>query len=154
MIKMADEKQFKHVVNVASTDLVGEKPLIDAIRKIKGVSFMYANAVMNVSDFDRYQQTGYLTKDDIQKLEDVLNNPLKYNIPRWLINRKNDYETGDDLHLIGAGSKFVTENDIKRLKKIKSNVGMRHATGLPVRGQNVKSNFRRSKSANSKRKKR
>ena len=35
--------------------------------------------------------------------------------------------------------------DLRRLKKIKSNRGLRHQWGLPVRGQRTKSNFRRSK---------
>jgi len=41
--------------------------------------------------------------------------------------------------------KFTKENDIKLLKKVKSYRGMRHALGLPVRGQRTKSNFRRNK---------
>lgn len=151
---MAEEKSFRRVVNLASTDLDGEKPLIDALRRIKGVSFMFANAILAVSNFDRHQKTGYLTKEEALELAEMIKNPLKYGVPTWMINRQNDYETGEDMHIVGASMKFVVENDIKRLKKIKSYRGMRHAFNLPVRGQNVKSNFRRSKSANSKKKKR
>ena len=151
--KMAEEKQLRHVVNLASTDLSGDKKLIDALRKIKGVSFMYAHAVLKVSDFDEEMKTGYLTKEEALKIEEIIKNPLKYGIPSWMINRQKDYETGEDMHLIGANQAYVVDNDIKRLKKIRSLRGMRHAAGLPVRGQNVKSNFRRSKSANAKRKK-
>jgi len=37
------------------------------------------------------------------------------------------------------------EFDIKRLRKIKSYKGIRHAVGLPVRGQRTKANFRRNR---------
>ena len=40
---------------------------------------------------------------------------------------------------------FAQENDVKRLKRIRSYVGVRHGQGLPVRGQRTKSNFRRNK---------
>jgi small subunit ribosomal protein S13 len=152
--KMVDEKQFRHVVNIASQDLEGTKKLLDAVKKIKGVSFMYAHAILFVSKFDKNMQVGYLSKEDVLKLEDMMRNPSKYGIPSWLYNRRKDYETGEDTHLITSNRDFTVENDIKRLKKIKSYRGLRHAANLPVRGQRTKSNFRRSKSANSKRKKR
>ena len=45
------------------------------------------------------------------------------------------------------------EFDIKRLKKIKSYRGLRHAQGLPVRGQRTRSHFRKKGGAVSVRKK-
>ena len=151
---MVDEKQFRHVVNIASTDIDGEKKLLDAIRKVRGVSFMYGNAVILVSGYDRNMKIGYLTKDDVAKIEDILKHPLKHNIPTWLLNRRKDIETGSDIHVVGATLSYTVENDIKQLKKIRCWRGIRHVANLPVRGQRVKSNFRKTKSANSKRKKR
>ena len=40
---------------------------------------------------------------------------------------------------------FTVDNDLKRMKMIKCYRGMRHAFGLPVRGQRTKSNFRKNK---------
>jgi small subunit ribosomal protein S13 len=149
----ADGKQLRNVVNMISTDIPGNKKLIVGLRMIKGVSFMLANAIMTVSGFDRNEPIGYLSKEDILKIEDVIKHPRKYNIPVWMINRRKDYDTGEDLHVSGANMNYVTENDIKRMKKIRSYKGIRHAAGLPVRGQRTKSKFRKTKSANSKRKK-
>ena len=42
-------------------------------------------------------------------------------------------------------NKMSQENDVKREQKTKSYRGLRHAIGLPVRGQRTKSNFRRNK---------
>jgi len=62
-----------------------------------------------------------------------------------MLNRRNDYETNENMHLIGPDIKYVQENDIKLMKKIRSYKGIRHMKGLPVRGQRTKANFRRNK---------
>ena len=49
------------------------------------------------------------------------------------------------MHLLTGNLTFYKENDIKRMKKIKSLKGMRHQKGLPVRGQRTKSHFRKNK---------
>ena len=147
------DKQIRNVVNMISTDIPGEKRLIVGLRMIKGVSFMLANAVCVVCGFDKNEPIGYLSKEDVLKIEDIIKHPRKYNLPVFLLNRRNDYDTGEDLHVSGANLNYVIENDIKRQKKIRSYKGMRHAAGLPVRGQRIKSKFRKTKSANSKRKK-
>jgi small subunit ribosomal protein S13 len=62
-----------------------------------------------------------------------------------MLNRQKDYESGENMHLLGPTIKFVQDNDVRRLKKIKAYKGMRHAAGLPVRGQRTRSNFRKNK---------
>ena len=46
------------------------------------------------------------------------------------------------MHLISTDLKLRKEFDIKFMKKIKSYKGMRHASGLPVRGQRTRAHFR------------
>jgi len=67
-------------------------------------------------------------------------------LPGWLLNRRKDYETGEDTHVTTAKLRLSYEFDLKRLKKVKSYRGLRHAWGLPVRGQRTRSNFRHGKS--------
>ena len=69
----------------------------------------------------------------------------KPELPKYLLNRQNDFETGKEDHLLGANLELKTEFDIKRLRKIKSYRGLRHALNLPLRGQRTKSNFRRNR---------
>ena len=142
---MAETKEYRHIVRVVNTDLDGAKPIKQALRKIKGVGFMLANAVCDAAKVDKNLKTGTLSDQDISKLNDVIKNPAKYNLPGWLMNRRKDYESSEDLHLVGPDLNFSTENDVKRLKKIKSYRGMRHAWRLPVRGQRTRSNFRPNK---------
>lgn len=140
---------FKHLVRVANVDLDGSKPLLHALKKIRGVSFSFANAVCNSLEFDKNQQTGLLTKEQVKKLEDEIRNP---SFPTWLLNRRKDTETAKDKHLIEAGLKLQGEFDIKRLQRIKSYRGLRHAQGLPVRGQRTKGHFRKGKTVGVQRK--
>lgn len=144
-----EEKQvssnFKHIVRVLNTDLEGAKSLKNSLRKIKGMGFIFANAVCSLSRIDKNKCTGELTEEDVKKLESIIKNPLESGIPNWMLNRRKDYETGEDHHLVSTDLAFTKDNDIKRLKKIKAYRGVRHMFNLPVRGQRTKSNFRPTK---------
>lgn len=148
-VKMAEDtqtkKDYRYIVRVANTDLDGSKPIYHALNKIKGVSFMFANAVCTFSNIDKKKITGKLNTDDIKKLNEVLKDPLKYGFPDWMLNRRKDRETGDEKHIIGADLRWQIENDVKLMKKIRSYKGVRHMLSLPVRGQKTKNNFRRNK---------
>jgi small subunit ribosomal protein S13 len=135
----------RFIVRIANTDLVGEKPIVQALRKIKGVSHMFASALCYVTGIDRTKVAGDLTEAEEKRLNDAIRNPTGAGIPTWMLNRRNDMETGEDLHLIGSDIAYTKENDIKRMKKLKTYKGLRHMVGLTVRGQRTKSNFRKNK---------
>jgi len=136
-------KDFKYLVRIANTDLDGNKPVSQALRKIKGISFMFANAICEVAGIDKLQKIGNMKDSDIKKLDEIIKNPS--NLPSWLYNRKRDRATGKDKHLISVDLDFIKESDIQIMKKIKSYRGVRHMFGLPVRGQKTRSNFRKKK---------
>jgi small subunit ribosomal protein S13 len=140
-----NKENIKYFVRIANTDLVGGKSIYLALRKIKGVNFMFANAACAIAGIPKDKKAGTLSEQEIKKLEEFLTNPLKFNLPSWLLNRQKDYDTGIDKHLLTSDLDFTKEFDIRRLKKIKANRGFRHAWGLPLRGQKTKSNFRRNK---------
>ncbi|HLD05910.1 MAG TPA: 30S ribosomal protein S13 [Candidatus Nanoarchaeia archaeon] len=137
--------EFQHIVRVVNTDLKGEKQIGSALRRIKGVGFMYANMACFLAGIDQRKRAGDLSEEEVKKIDDVLRNPLKHQAPVWMLNRRRDYESNENKHILATDIKFVLENDIKRLKKIRSYRGIRHAYGLPVRGQRTRSNFRRNK---------
>ncbi len=136
--------EFKHLLRVANTDLDGNKKIVVAMKKIKGVDIMLANAICQEAGIDTDAKAGDLSDSDAEKLTKALND-ANSKLPNWLLNRRKDPETGQDLHIIGPELGFTKEGDLKRLKKIKSNRGFRHQWGLPVRGQRTKANFRRNK---------
>ena len=136
---------FKYFVRIANTDLDGNKQIANALKKIKGIGFMFANTICNIAGVDKRLKTGYLKDDQIKKLDEVLGNLPNYNVPSWIFNRRRNYDDGKDYHLITGDLSFAEENDIKKMKRIRSYRGVRHGRGLPVRGQRTKSNFRKNK---------
>jgi len=143
---MVEQKtEFKLLVRIANTDLDGNKKIISAIRKIKGVGFQFANAVCISASIPKDKRTGELSDQEVLKIEQVVTNPSNFGVPSWLLNRRKDPEDGTDKHLIKGDLDFVKDNDIKIMKKIRSYKGVRHIYGLPCRGQRTKSNFRKNK---------
>lgn len=134
--------ELRQIVRVVNADISGNKKLFNALRQVTGVSYSFSNAVCSVMGLDKSTRIGSLSDEEIKKIEHVIRNPDKYGIPHFMLNRRKDYDTGEDKHLITSDLKLFTGFDIKRLKKIKCYKGIRHAIGLPVRGQRTRSHFR------------
>ena len=139
-------KSVDRIVRIVSKDIEGKMTLYSGLTKIKGVSWTFANATCKKLKLSKTKKIGELTDDELAAIEKFLKNP---DVPTYMLNRRDDFETGDDRHLISSDLDLVKEFDIKRLRKIKSYRGYRHAAGLPSRGQRTKSNFRRFRSKGS-----
>lgn len=136
---------YKHIVRIANVDLPGNQLIAFSLTNIKGIGVNIAHVFCTIAKIDHAKKTGNLTQEEIERINAIINEPLKHGVPQWMSNRRKDYETGEDKHLLTGALNFVVENDLKRHKKIKSYRGVRHLKGLPVRGQRTKSNFRRNK---------
>ncbi|MCD4760101.1 30S ribosomal protein S13 [archaeon] len=137
------EQKLRHVFRIFAADIDGTKSIKHALNKVKGISFSMSNAICTISGVDASKKAGLLTEDEIKKIESTMVDLSKF--PKWMLNRRKDYDEGTDKHLLGVNLKLRKEFDVKKLKKIKSYRGMRHAAGLPVRGQRTKGHFRKSK---------
>lgn len=140
------EEDFKHMVRIARRDVDGNKTIENALADIKGVGRALSMAVCTSAGFDAEQKIGYLSDDEVTRIEEAVKNPQKYDIPEWMLNRRNDYETGKTEHLIESDLDMRLREDLNRMKKVRSYKGRRHEVGLPVRGQRTKSTFRKGKS--------
>jgi small subunit ribosomal protein S13 len=136
------KEEMVTIIRVAGTDLNGEKPLIRAINKIRGISYTTSKAICKVGGFDPKVKLSQLSEKDREKLEKIIKTPYKFGIPIFLINRRRDRETGEDLHLTGADLDIARKFDIKRYVDLKTYRGWRHMFGQPVRGQRTRSSFR------------
>jgi len=137
--KRPEEENFARLIRILQTDIPGNKNIYTGLTKIKGVSWAISNATCYFLKLDKSRKVETLTKEEIAKIEEFLK---KGEFPKFLLNRKNDFSTGEDKHLVGADLDLVKEFDIKRLKTIRSYRGLRHATGQPTRGQKTRSHFR------------
>ncbi|MGV8151795.1 MAG: 30S ribosomal protein S13 [Candidatus Nanoarchaeia archaeon] len=133
------EKEYFSIVRIWQTDIPGNKKSLVGLTYIKGVSWSISNAMCRILKLDKDKKISELSKEEISKIEGFLKNP---SLPRFLLNRRRDFETGEDQHLFTTELDMKKEFDIRRLKKIRSYRGLRHATGQPTRGQSTRSHFR------------
>lgn len=140
------EEDFKHMIRIARKDINGNKTIENALADIKGVGKALARSIGIVMDLDLDQKMGYLSDDEVAKIEEVIRNPKNSDVPDWMLNRRNDYETGETVHLIESDLMMSLRNDLNRMKKTRSYKGRRHEVGLPVRGQRTKATFRKGSS--------
>jgi small subunit ribosomal protein S13 len=139
---MEEQKHEERMIRLLSTDIEGKMQIYPALTKIKGISWAMANAICCVLGFLKNKKIGSLSEDELKKISDFVKNPK---VPKFMLNREKDFNTGEDMHLIGSDLDLKKEFDIKRLKKIKCYRGFRHMLNLPLRGQRTRSNFRKNK---------
>lgn len=136
------QKSEERIVRILSKDIEGKMSVYSGLAKIKGISWSAANALCKILKIDKKRKIGLLTDEEIKKITDFAKNPK---FPSHIKNRRKDFESGEDKHLIGGNLELQKEFDIKRLKKIRSYRGLRHSVGLPLRGQRTRSNFRKNR---------
>jgi small subunit ribosomal protein S13 len=132
---------FKYIVRLSNTDVNGEKNIVYGLTSIKGIGVHMATLIADKTKIDRYKKIGYLSDAQIEKLQELINN-VKKNAPDWMLNHQKDYETGENIHLVGSDIDMRLRDEINIMKKIRSYRGIRHERGLPVRGQRTRANSR------------
>lgn len=141
-LQKQNTKEEERIVRILAKDIEGGMKVYAGLTKIKGISWATANAICKKLGIDKNKKIGALTEKEVEKISEFAK---KNEFPNHIFNRKQDFETGKDKHLIGSDLELQKEFDIKRLKKIKSYRGLRHSVGLPTRGQRTKSNFRKNR---------
>lgn len=112
------------------------------LTQIRGIGRRLAQAIVKVAEINPDMRIGAVSEKDLNKLEEIILNPTENGIPDWMVNRKKDLRTGENLHYIGNQLEITVKRDIDRMKRIKSYKGVRHHLGLKVRGQRTKSTGR------------
>ncbi len=138
-LKSESKQQYFSIVRIVQADIPGNKKILIGLTYIKGVSWSISNAICKILKIDSNRKIADLNEKEIEIITEFLKNPK---FPSFLVNRRKDFETGKDSHLITSQLDMKKEFDIRRLKKIRSYRGLRHAFGHPTRGQRTKSHFR------------
>jgi small subunit ribosomal protein S13 len=136
-----ENANFKYIVRIVNTDLDGEKTVIIAIQGVKGVGNRVADIIVKKVGVARNEKIGNVSDEKIEEMENLISTYADF-APAWAINRQNDLETGDDMHVVGIDQDVMLKDDINRMKMIKTYRGVRHETGQKVRGQRTRSNGR------------
>lgn len=138
-------EEFRHIIRIADTDLDGTKKVAYALTGIRGIGLRLAHIIVEKAGLDPETHLGLLPDAKVDKIEEVMENPMKYGVPGWLLNRSKDQETGKDRHLIGPDIDLQVKSDVEMMQRVRSWRGFRHAHGLKVRGQRTKTTGRKKK---------
>lgn len=139
-------EDIRYIVRIASRDLNGYRDIAHAITGLTGVSQRYGKVIAKVFEretgINAGEKIGKITQEQDKKLEEIINNPLKYGVPEWMLNRQRNFYTNNSAQLLMGELQVAVRDDIKRMNKTKSYRGLRLEWGLPVRGQRTKSTHR------------
>ncbi len=139
-------KELRGIVRIAGKDVRGEVPLGHAIIRVKGVGGTFGRAIADAAYKDlglpESVLVGELSEQELDRLEYIIKNPREFGVPTYLLNRRMDFWTGDNRHLISTDLTFTVQQDVDHEKESFTWRGYRHAYGQKVRGQHTKTTGR------------
>ena len=139
-------REFNYIVRLHGSNLDGTKMLPYALCELKGVGIRVARTMIKRLNLDPNTRLGELSDSDVRRIEVILDNPASRGIPKWMLNRRKDPQTGKDLHLLASDLDLAHKDDIDLMREIRSWKGERHSRGLKVRGQRTKTTARKGRS--------
>ena len=130
--------QYENLIRILGNDIPGEKKTLIGLTQIRGIGYMFANSMLQILKINPDSRIGTLSAEHVSSIEKMIQDPKSQNFPTWFLNRQQDIETGDDMHLVTSDIAFNLRNDIEREKGVFSWRGYRHMYGLKVRGQRTR----------------
>ncbi len=135
------------IIRIGGKDINGNFKIVRGLMQIKGIGYTMARALaleygrgQGVSEETRFKD---LSDPQIAQLETLIKEPQNIKaIPRFLLNRRKDSETGSDMHLIGTDLAVKNRQDVEAMVRIQTWRGHRHQYGQKVRGQRTRSTGR------------
>ena len=146
------KEEIKYIIRIAQTDLDGKKDVQYALTGLKGIGIRTARILAESVEIDPTLTMGYLEDEQIERLRAAVDN-FQINVPTWMFNHQKDVTTGQDIHILGSELTLMLREDINRMKKMRSYIGIHHERGHKVRGQRTKSTGRRGATVGVQRKK-
>ena len=142
-----EEEGLRGIIRIAGKDVKGKLPMQRALTHIRGVSHSLSRVASAVIEkelgFKPEMRVGELSDEQIEKIDNVLYNLHDHGIPNHLLNRRNDFISGKDKHVIMNDLAFAVSQDVDREKKLYTWKGYRHAYGQKVRGQRTRNTGRK-----------
>lgn len=143
----AVDESLRGIVRIAGKDIKGHVPLKRALLRVRGFGHTTAKVASEVISqelgISPDTKSGSFTDEQIEKIDALLASIHKYNVPKFLLNRRKDFDSGEDMHVIMNDLIFAIRQDIEKEKKLYTWKGYRHAYGQKVRGQRTKNTGRK-----------
>jgi len=135
-------QNFQHILRMCNTNVDGREKVMFALCAIRGIGRRFANVVCKKCDIDMNKRAGELTTDEVNKIVAVMNNPLQFKIPSWMLNRNRDTKDGKTCQKYANFLDQALREDVERMKRVRLHKGLRHYWGIRVRGQHTKTSGR------------
>ena len=85
--KLDKTSEFRGIVRVCGKDMKGELPLAKALTRIRGLGVNLADSIAEIAikelKISKMEIVGNLTDAQIDALEEIIHDPVKYGIPLW-----------------------------------------------------------------------
>jgi small subunit ribosomal protein S13 len=144
--KVPEKENFRGIIRIAGKDIKGEVELQRALSRVRGIghtmAISAARAIQMELSLDPKMKVGELTDAQIESLDKVLQSLQDYKVMPFLFNRRGDFNSGKDRHVIMNDLIFENTQDIDRDKKMYTWRGYRHTYGAKVRGQRTRNTGR------------
>lgn len=138
-------REYKPIVRIAGHDVDGALKVPYGLASIRGIGVRLGYAIAHVAGINPDRRIGFLTEDEVKRVEDVFRRPWDYGIRGFLLNRQRSPENGRDELLIGGEWELRQRMDIDFMREIRCWKGIRHALGLKVRGQKTRTTGRKGR---------
>lgn len=140
------EKKATSIIRIGGKDIDGDLNIPRALDEIKGIGSNLSHSISFVVEtklgIPKSTTLGSLSEQQIESIEGVIKDPVKFGIPMYMLNRRKNPETGTDIHLIGSDLTFAIRQDVNRDIGARTWRGYRHQRGQKVRGQRTRSTGR------------
>ena len=144
--KVEEAESFRGIVRIAGKDVKGQVTLQRALTAVRGIGHTLAMAASHIVQkelsIDPKSRVGDLTEVQIEDIDRVLYTLHDHGVPKYLMNRRTDFSSGTDRHVIMNDLIFENTQDVEREKKAFSWIGFRHTFGQKVRGQKTRNTGR------------
>lgn len=148
-----DANEIQHIIRLYNTNIDGTKRTSYSLTKIRGIGRRIAKAVILRAGVSLQKRAGELSHDEIEKIQEVITNPLAFGIPSYMLNHQKDAVDGLDYQFVGVKLDADLRMRIEKGKRTKEIRALRLGAGLKVRGQRTKSNGRKGKNTKTNKKK-
>src|SRR3972149_10710731 len=95
-------QEYRHILRIMGADAAGTLKTVYALTEVKGISLSLSNAILKKAGVNPDLRVGLLPDSDVDKIEEIIEDPTKHGLPTWMFNRRKDAETGKDMHLTRA----------------------------------------------------
>jgi small subunit ribosomal protein S13 len=142
-----EKESFRGIVRIAGKDVKGQVRLIRSLDAVRGIGHTMAAAAARVIQKELSlkpdMRVGDLSEEQVEKIDKILYTLHEHEgVPKFLLNRRSDFLTGTDRHVIMNDLIFENTQDIEREKKMYTWIGYRHTYGQKVRGQRTRNTGR------------